>query len=386
MASVLQQAGHPATHSESTITSSSQSLSNVSEFPFELFSIPGERRVHGHVFPLGIRVKPGVVLDNLDTAVVAIEELAGTPLFTQLVTNSGAILFRGLPVTTAEDFSKVAKAFKYPQPHQEVGLSGKRSTLGDNVKTANEEPPHVKFYFHNEYGRSAHFPGILFFNSQKVPDEGGQTPLLSTIELYDRVKEELPEFLANLIEKGIAGRQYYPAKDDPEAKTIGWNWRDSYGFDIQDTDDLETQRRKVEHTLKTRLSAEAEWQPNGALHVLQKLPAVRRIGTTGQPVLFNGLGGVYGRQRDREALDPPHRGNDGQIHLPTTYGDGSPIPYDALERYLEISGDIGFLVPWENGDVALVNNYTVQHARTPWKGERSLLVSLWDGHEKFVPY
>jgi hypothetical protein len=87
---------------------------------------------------------------------------------------------------------------------------------------------------------------------------------------------------------------------------------------------------------------------------------VRRIGTTGQPVLFNGLGGVYGRQRDREALDPPHRGNDGQIHLPTTYGDGSPIPYDALERYLEISEDIGFLVPWENGDVALVNNYTVQ--------------------------
>jgi hypothetical protein len=117
---------------------------------------------------------------------------------------------------------------------------------------------------------------------------GGQTSLLSTIELYDRVKEELPEFLANLIEKGtlndhntllhlisqtsqnetkdnvlkhiagIAGRQYYPAKDDPEAKTIGWNWRDSYGFDIEDTDDLETQRRRVEHTLKTRLGAEAE--------------------------------------------------------------------------------------------------------------------------------
>lgn len=40
------------------------------------------------------------------------------------------------------------------------------------MKTANREPPHVKFYFHNEYGRSAHFPGTLFFNSLKVPDEG----------------------------------------------------------------------------------------------------------------------------------------------------------------------------------------------------------------------
>lgn len=81
-------------------------------------------------------------------------------------------MFRGLPVKTAEDLSKITKAFNYPQPHQEVGLSGKRSTVGDNVKTANEEPSHVKFYFHNEYGRSAHFPGILFFNSQKVPEEG----------------------------------------------------------------------------------------------------------------------------------------------------------------------------------------------------------------------
>ena len=159
---------------------------------------------------------------------------------------------------------------------------------------------------------------------------------------------------------GIIGRQYYPAKEDPESKSIGWNWQDSYGFDIQPDDSLETKRKRVEHVLKSRLQAEAEWQPNGALHVLQRLPAVRRIASTGQPVLFNGLGGVYGRQRDRKALDPPHRGTDGGVHLPTTYGDGSEIPRKYLERYLEISDEIGFLVPWEEGDVALLDNYTVQ--------------------------
>lgn len=97
---------------------------------------------------------------------------------------------------------KFSKAFKYPHPHQEVGLSGKRSTVGDNVKTANEEPPHVKFYYHNEYGRSAHFPGILFFFSQIVPEQGGQSPLLSTVELYERLVKEVPEFVQALIEKG----------------------------------------------------------------------------------------------------------------------------------------------------------------------------------------
>lgn len=31
---------------------------------------------------------------------------------------------------------------------------------------------------------------------------GGQTPLLSTVELYDRLREELPELVDTLIEKG----------------------------------------------------------------------------------------------------------------------------------------------------------------------------------------
>lgn len=159
---------------------------------------------------------------------------------------------------------------------------------------------------------------------------------------------------------GIVGRQYYPAKEDPDAKSIGWNWQDSYGFDIVPGDSLETQREKVEHVLKTQLQADAEWQPNGALHVLQRLPAVRRVASTGQVVPFNGLGGVYGRQRDRKALVPPYRGTDGGYHLPTTYGDGSEIPIEYLEALLRISDEIGFLVPWEEGDVALVDNYTVQ--------------------------
>ncbi|KAK7754734.1 hypothetical protein SLS62_003292 [Diatrype stigma] len=350
-------------------------LSVDADAAFEIFEIPNGRKVHGNSFPLGIRVKEGSSFEDIDSAVRSIETLTDRGTFNSLLSRHGAILFRGFPIKKADDLAKFTKAFKFPQPHQEVGLSGKRTAVGDNVKTANEEPPNVKFYYHNEYGRSAHFPGIVFFYSQQVPEQGGQTPVLSTIELYDRLIEEVPEFVAALIEKGIIGRQYYPAKEDPEAKSIGWNWQDSYGFDIAPGDSLEVQRKKVEHVLETRLQADAEWQPNGALHVLQRLPAVRRVASTGQVVPFNGLGGVYGRQRDRKALVPPHRGTDGGYHLPTTYGDGSEIPIEYLETLLRVSDEIGFLVPWEEGDVALVDNHTVQ---------RSLLVSLWDGHEKFV--
>lgn len=61
----------------------------------------------------------------------------------------------------------------------------------------------MKFYFHNEYGRSAHFPGILFFYAQKVPGQGGRTPLLSSVELWERVVGELEGFGEKLAEKGL---------------------------------------------------------------------------------------------------------------------------------------------------------------------------------------
>ncbi|KAF2495042.1 taud/tfda taurine catabolism dioxygenase [Lophium mytilinum] len=366
-------------------TTTSTTTLEDSDLTLEVFDIPDSRIVHGKAFPLGLHPKDGAVPADIDSAVGYLENIAKTGTFRSLLSQHGVILIRGLPIKNAQDFSKFVTAFQLPQPHREVGLAGKRTTVTTNIKTANEEPPDVKFYYHSEYGRSAYFPGVLFFFSEKVPEQGGQTPLLSSLELYDRLAADLPEFLKDLSEKGIIGRQYFPAKDDPEAGHIGWNWKDSYGFEIKDGDSLEVQREKVEAVLRDTLQAKAEWQPNGALHVLQHLPAIRRIGSTGKPTFFNGFAGVYGRGRDNNALEPPYRGKDEKYHLPTTYGDGTPIPVEFQERLLEISDDIGFLTPWQPGDVALIDNFTVQHARTPWKGDRSLLVSLWDGHEKFVP-
>lgn len=123
---------------------------------------------------------------------------------------------------------------------------------------------------------------------------------------------------------------------------------------------MEAQREKAERVLARDLGAKADWQPNGALHVLQHLPAIRRLKSNGLLTFFNGLAGVYGKGRDYNALKPPHKGLNGNYHLPTLYGDGSLVPYEYLEKVLQIQEEIQFLVPWQAGDVALINNYTVQ--------------------------
>ncbi|KAJ0350595.1 hypothetical protein COL154_013239 [Colletotrichum chrysophilum] len=266
----------------------------------EIFSIPGSRTVHGQDFPLGIRVKKGQSFIDIDDAISHLKALADKNIVNKLLTDHGAILFRGFPLKDAGDFSKFVHAFGLPNLHREIGLSGKRTTISETVKTANEEPPTARFYFHNEYGRSANFPGVLFFFSEKVPQQEGDT--------------------------------------------------------------LEVQRAKVERFLADRLHVEGEWQRDGSLVVLSRVPAIRRVASTGKLTYFNGLAGVFGRMRDQQALDPPHRGPDGRYHLPTTYGDDSEIPPEYLERLLEIGDEIQFLVPWEKGDVALLDNYTVQVA------------------------
>ncbi|KAF1952908.1 Clavaminate synthase-like protein [Byssothecium circinans] len=259
------------------------------------FNIPHSRSVHGNTFLLGLKLEPSSQTISINEAVKLVDEQAGT--LKELLGKHGAILFRNFPIKFTTDFQAFVRAFKLPNPHHEVGLSGKRTTVTDDVKTANEEPPDVKFSYHSGYGGSAHFPGILFFYSQ--------------------------------IAKG-------------------------------------------------------EWQSNGALQVVQKLPAIRKIASTGKPIFFNGFVSVYGRARDNHALEAPYKGDDEKYHFPTTYGDGLGIPIKYLERLLKLSDEIGFLVPWEESHVSLIDNFTVQHARSPWVGKRSLLASLWDGHGQFL--
>ncbi|EXJ86317.1 hypothetical protein A1O3_03268 [Capronia epimyces CBS 606.96] len=327
---------------------------------FKAFDVPGSRTVHGKAFPLALALEDNTS-PSLSDVNAHIKQLADRGTIRDLLTQHGVILFRGLPIETPKDLSSFVDSFNFVRPHKEVGLSGKRTTVVDNIKTASEMPSNAIFHFHNEYARSAHFPELIFFWSELVPQQGGQTPLLSSLELYDRVKQELPELHDQLIFKGIIGRQYYPSKEDPDWKEIGWNWKDSYGFEIEDGDSLEVQHQKVEAVLEKYLQATGEWQSNGSLHVLQHVPAIRRVKSTGVPTFFNGLAGTYGSAKLNGALEPPYRIKNGKGYkLPTSFGDGSRIPSEWLDRLIEIQEAIQFLVPWQRGDVALVNNYTVQ--------------------------
>ena len=51
-----------------------------------------------------------------------------------------------------------------------------------------------------------------------------------------------------------------------------------------------------------------------------------------------------------------------------TYGDGSAFDDADVQSAVEIAYDLVFDLPWESGDVALIDNYQVMHGRRPFSG------------------
>lgn len=72
-----------------------------------------------------------------------------------------------------------------------------------NVATANEGPNTVAIGSHNEYGLSSHFPSYAFFFCVSQPAKGGETPIASSLEIYDKLAARSPEFVQALRDRGL---------------------------------------------------------------------------------------------------------------------------------------------------------------------------------------
>lgn len=360
----------------------SDAVSSVVSFePFELPSsnqrVLGSPHPKDTVIPLALRLTEESQKPSLDVIVETIKSLQqrdGT--LTKKLAQHGTLLFRGLPIHNAEDFSKFAHAFGY-KPHEIIGIVVDRPLLAPNVAPANEAPKEVLIYNHNESPQVPHAPEYIFFYGHHVPNKGGESPISSSLELFHRAQQEIPEFIAELTEKGILSRVTYKYEKQYEG---GSTLKQAFGKEIVDGDSEETKRRKIEAQIARYGRGKYttwEWTDDG-LVLTHRLPAIRTQPETNLPTLFTGLASYWKMNR----VNSGGRKNVTQ----QIYGDGSVIPEKYLEHLAKITDEIRVLHKWETGDVLVYDNVIAQHGRQPWEGEQSdrvVLASLFDG--KSVP-
>ena len=243
---------------------------------FEEFTFAGQQHTgdfgykDDKPFPLALEAKNSWS-PSLDQAVDVIKDWTKSSELLPLVQeHGGAVLFRGLPVKTADDYSKVAHAFGFSW-HEEVGRPPLRTVLAPNVKTANEGPPEMPIWPHNEYGWSTINPAWLTFSCLNVPETGGATPVISSIGLAHVLEKRSPEFLQKLLAKGV--RYVYRYGKEEVKSNTGTSIIGAYGQHVQPGDDESAVRRKVEEEVR-RHSDRFEWHEDGSLSVTHIVPSM----------------------------------------------------------------------------------------------------------------
>ncbi|KAJ9606406.1 hypothetical protein H2200_009367 [Cladophialophora chaetospira] len=352
---------------------------------FESFDLPSSnQKILGPPHPTDtvtpLALKPlgdngaEVDLDNVINTVKSLQGQGG--ILSQRLARHGTLLFRGLPIHNAEDFSKFAHAFGWT-PHEIIGIVVNRPVLAPNVAPANEAPKEVLIYNHNESPQVPHAPEYIFFYAHRVPESGGETPISSSLELFHRAQQEIPEFIDELAEKGILSRVLYK----PETQyTGGSTLKQAFGKEIQDGDDEATRRAKIEAQIARYGRGKYtkwEWQDDGGIVLTHKLPAIRTQPGTNLPTLFTGLAAYYKRFLASESDAAARKNVTEQL-----FGDGTPIPGKYLAHLAKITDEIRVLHKWQRGDVLVYDNIISQHGRQPWQGEqedRVIMASLFDG-------
>ncbi|KAH9894626.1 hypothetical protein F4778DRAFT_283318 [Xylariomycetidae sp. FL2044] len=346
---------------------------------FEAFEFTGQQDTASFGLlsaPFPLALKPaGDWKPDLEESIRAIQGISSSgELFDQVRAHGGAVLIRGLPVKTPQDYSQVAHAFGFAA-HEEVGRPPLRTVLAKNVKTANEGPPEMPIWPHNEYGWSTINPAWLTFCCLEVPESGGETPVISSLGLAAALRKEAPEFIEKLLCKGV--KYVYRYGTEEIKSNTGTSVFDAYGQHIKPGDDSATIREKIEAEVR-RHSDRFEWHEDGSLSVTHVVPIIRKHEKTGLTTWFGNLTSAWGRSRHHGATQYPYLGDDGSYHPLPEYGDGTPIETAYLDLALSLAEESQVLVDWQVGDVVLLDNYAVMHSRSPWTGKRTVLAALWD--------
>ncbi len=268
----------------------------------------------------------------------------------------GAILFRGFPVRTDQDFDAFIAAFGYPNFTYQDSLSNAvRTNRTERVFTANEAPPDVTIFLHHEMAQTPTYPSKLLFFCEQAADSGGATPLCRSDVLFQRLTEKCPDFARNCEEKGLLYRNVMPPGDDP-GSGMGRSWQSTFSVET----------REEAEAAMARLGYHHEWLDDGCLRATTPvLQAVRDLGD-GRKSFFNQLIAAFKGWKD--VRNDPAKA--------ITFGDGSPLDPADANLAAELAEEITFDVPWQTGDVALVDNYVAMHGRRTFTGTRKVLASL----------
>ena len=301
-------------------------------------------------FPLIVKLEGFQLNDFFDFI-----EINGSTI-EELTLGHGVVLLRGLPLTTPDDFDSAIQRFYWENFTYEDSLSNAvRVVHTPRVFSANEAPPATTIFLHHEMAQTPLYPSKLFFFCQKAAEHGGSTPICRSDHLWELIQKELPVFSVNCRERGLKYTNIMPAQADLKSG-MGRTWQSTLSVDSPK--EAEVRLNELGYTW--------EWLKGNELKVTTPvLPAIRKL-HDGRYSFFNQLIAAFKGWKD--ARNDPSKS--------ITFGDGSIINPNDITKISDLADTITFDLQWEDGDLAIIDNFLCMHGRRSFTGTRKVLASL----------
>jgi alpha-ketoglutarate-dependent taurine dioxygenase len=306
---------------------------------------------HGGRTPLVIRP----ALDGVELVAWA---AGNRELIEDRLLDHGALLLRGFAVRSPEEFEQFIKTVSN-HLLQYNERSSPRKNVSGNIYTSTDYPADQSIFFHNENSYQSGWPLRIFFFCVTVAEQGGETPIADCRRVLGRIS---PSIVARFVEKQVMYVR---------------NFGDGFGLPWQTVFQTTDKAAVEQYCLKSGI--DCEWKSDDRLRTRQVRPAVARHPRTGERSWFNHAAFFHVSTLDpsiREALLEEFE--EDELPSNTYYGDGSRIEPSVLDEIRDAYTQEAVSFPWERHDVLVLDNIYTAHSRSPYKGDRKVLVGMAD--------
>jgi len=267
---------------------------------------------------------------------------------------NGFIVFRGFPIRDAGTFDATLDLLMRPSLEFAEETSP-RTGVTARIFTSTDYPQHSPIQFHHEFSYRERYPDRLAFCCLLPPQIGGATPLADSRKVLRRIS---PDTIRRFEQFGISYVRNFAG--------LGVSWEDSFGT----SDKTAISRYCIQHNI------DYFWDEEG-LHTSQKAPAVVTHPATGERAWFNSVVNLNTQGIEPKSLrDAMRLLSPSSVPVNTTYGSGELIELEVIEEISQAYAEEAIRFEWQSGDLLVIDNILMAHARDPFEGSRRVIVGM----------
>jgi len=272
----------------------------------------------------------------------------------------GALLFRRFYISDVYSFKKYLDQLPVSRLAYVDGNSP-RTKLLPNIYTSTEFPPELSISMHNELSYSHSWPQKLYFCCNVAPQSAGHT-------LIADCRKVLKELDPSLVEE-FRRRKVMYTRFLHGGQGVGPSWQETF----------ETLAKTQVEEFCDKSEISYKWSKDGGVSLSQIGPGTLSHPVTKEEVWFNQADQFHISNLPKHIADTLAILTNGDKSRYPTYsyfGDKGEIPAEMLTEVKAIFKKNTVYFDWQVGDLLLIDNMLTAHGRSPFVGERKILVAM----------